>query len=209
MQFNKPACEKKRILKILTAKKGKHIIRFDNEGVCGLKKIAGFRNFALVFLTMFAFWLLLSGKFDLFHISAGIVSSLAVALFSGKLILSNPSDRGGVAIEIYRFARYTLWLVYQIFVSGIDVTKRVFKVKMPINTGIIKCRPRLQSDVALTILANSITLTPGTMTLDISDGEIFIHCLAIDDEQKLMKSETAFEAHIMHMLGYKNRGDSK
>jgi multicomponent Na+:H+ antiporter subunit E len=158
---------------------------------------------------MFAFWMILSGKFDLFHITAGIISSLAVALFSGKFILSNPTDRGGVGIEIYRFSRYTLWLIYQIFISGIDVTKRVFKVKMPINPGIIKCRPKLESDVALTMLANSITLTPGTMTVDISDGEIFIHCLAIEDEQKLIESEADFEAHIIRLLGYKDQGEKK
>lgn len=174
-----------------------------------MRKIAGFRNFLLVFLTMLSFWLLLSGKFDLFHIFAGIVSSLVVALFSGKLILSNPTDRGGIVFEIFRFVHYTIWLIYQIFISGIDVTKRVFKVKMPINPGIIKCRPKLKSDVALTILANSITLTPGTMTLDISDGEIFIHCLAIEDEQKLMGSEADFEAHIIRLLGYKVQGEQK
>jgi len=188
---------------------GRRIIRFANKGVFGLKKKVSYRNLILVFLIMFAFWLLLSGKFDLFHISAGIVSSLAVSLLSNKLVISNPTDRGGITIEVYRFLRYTLWLIYQIFVSGIDVTKRVFKVKMPINPGIIKCRPMLQSDVALTILANSITLTPGTMTLDISDGEIFIHCLAIEDEQKLMESEADFENEIMRTLGYKERGTCK
>jgi len=177
--------------------------------VCGLKTIKDYRNFLLTFLLMFIFWLLLSGKFDMFHIFAGIICSLLVALFSKKLVLANPTDRGGVGIEIYRFARYTLWLIYQIFVSGIDVTKRVFKLRMPINPGIIKCRPRLQSDVALTILANSITLTPGTMTMDISNGDIFIHCLAIEDEQKLMESAADFEAHIIRLLGYKDRGEQK
>jgi len=158
---------------------------------------------------MFAFWLLLSGRFDLFHISAGIICSLLVTLFSKKLVLTNPTDRGGVAIEALRIFRYTIWLIYQIFISGIDVTKRIFKLKMAINPGIIKCRPKLKSDVALTVLANSITLTPGTMTMDISDGEIFIHCLAIEDEQKLMESEADFEAHIIRLLGYKDSGEGR
>ena len=158
---------------------------------------------------MFTFWLLLSGRFDLFHISAGIICSLLVALFSKKLVLANPTDRGGVAIEALRIFRYTIWLIYQIFISGIDVTKRIFKLKMAINPGIIKCRPKLKSDVALTVLANSITLTPGTMTMDISDGEIFIHCLAIEDEQKLMESEADFEAHIIRLLGYKDSGEGR
>jgi len=179
------------------------------KGCVGLKKTKEYRNFFLTFLLMFAFWLLLSGRFDLFHISAGIICSLLVALFSKKLVLANPTDRGGVAIEALRIFRYTIWLIYQIFISGIDVTKRILKLKMPINPGIIKCRPKLKSDVALTVLANSITLTPGTMTMDISDGEIFIHCLAIEDEQKLMESEADFEAHIMRLLGYKDQGEGK
>lgn len=171
--------------------------------------MAFLRNHALVFLTMFIFWLLLSGKFDLFHVSAGIVCSLAVTLFSGKLAISNPQDRGSIFIEIFRFTRYILWLIYQIFVSGIDVTKRVLKVNMNINPGIIKCRPKLKSDVALTILANSITLTPGTMTLDIVDGEVFIHCLSIDDEQKLIESEAEFESQIIRTLAYKTQGEAR
>lgn len=175
----------------------------------GLRTIRDYRNFFLTFLLMFAFWLLLSGRFDLFHISAGIICSLLVALFSKKLVLPNPTDRGGVALEALRFLRFSIWLIYQIFMSGIDVTKRIFKLKMAISPGIIKCRPKLKSDVALTVLANSITLTPGTMTMDISDGEIFIHCLAIEDEQKLMESEADFEAHIIRLLGYKDQGEGK
>lgn len=159
-------------------------------------------------MTLFIFWLLLSGQFDAFHIGAGIIFSFLVTIFSRKLILDNPPDRGGIPLEIIRFARYTVWLVYQIFISGIDVTKRALKKNMPINPGIIKCKLSLKSDVALTILANSITLTPGTMTMDIDGSDIFIHCLAIEDERKLMDSEIDFENHIKEMLGYKGQDDN-
>jgi len=180
-----------------------------NKGDRLLKTKRNFINSIPLFTLMLGFWIFLSGKFDLFHLLAGVICSILVTVFSRKLHLANPPDRGGIALELYRLLKYSLWLVYQIFISGIDVTKRVFKLDMPINPGIIKTKSMLKSDVALTVLANSITLTPGTMTIDIVDEEIYIHCLAIESEEALLKSEAEFELQIMKMLGYKNVGVSK
>ncbi|MBT9130124.1 MAG: Na(+)/H(+) antiporter subunit E [Syntrophomonadaceae bacterium] len=174
-----------------------------------MKNIKGLRNSLPVFLILFAFWILLSGRSDGFHLTAGALSSLLVTLFSRKLLLDKPTDRGSIAIEVLRIIRYSVWLIYQIIISGIDVAKRTLKPVMPIYPGIIKCKLSLKSDIALTLLANSITLTPGTMTVDISGDEIFIHCLEIEDEQKLIESEMNFENHIKRMLGYKEYGDKK
>lgn len=159
-----------------------------------------------MFIVLFVFWLFLSAQFNIFHISAGIIFSLIVTYFAKPMFLNKPSDRGNITYITLRILRYVIWLIYQIFVSGIDVTKRVLKLNMPINPGIIKCKLTLKSDFSLTVLANSITLTPGTMTMDIVNDEIFIHCLAIEDEQKLIDSEDDFEDHIKKMLAYKDRG---
>jgi multicomponent Na+:H+ antiporter subunit E len=71
---------------------------------------------------------------------------------------------------------------------------------MPIRPGIVRFRSRLTGDVAQTTLANSITLTPGTMTLDIVGSDYYIHCLAIKDEEKLLEEERGFERHVELLL---------
>lgn len=163
------------------------------------------QNSILLFSIMFGFWVLLSGKLDAFHLSLGVVSSILVVLFTRKTVIANPTDRGGVALEFIRIAKYGVWLVYQIILSGIDVANIALRRDMKLKPGIIKCDLELKSEVSRTVLANSITLTPGTMTVDISGDVIYIHCLSIDDEQKLIDSENDFENQIKHMLGYKEQ----
>jgi multicomponent Na+:H+ antiporter subunit E len=72
---------------------------------------------------------------------------------------------------------------------------------MPISPGIIKFSSRLKSDVALTTLANSITLTPGTLTMDIIGGDYYIHCLAIELGEDLKKGGGDFERRVAHVFG--------
>jgi multicomponent Na+:H+ antiporter subunit E len=71
---------------------------------------------------------------------------------------------------------------------------------MPIRPGIVRFRSRLTGDIPQTTLANSITLTPGTMTLDIIEGDYYIHCLAITDEEKILEDERGFERHVELLL---------
>jgi len=59
--------------------------------------------------------------------------------------------------------------------------------------------------VALTTLANSITLTPGTMTVDVVGSDFYVHCLAVEDEEKLLEIERDFERHVERLFGLKDR----
>lgn len=141
-----------------------------------------FYTFLLTFPIMFAVWLLLSGKFDIFHLSLGVVSCAIVAYISGDLLFESPQITRLPGAWL-RFIRYIPWLFYQIFMANLHVLYLTFNPRMHdlINPKIINFKSKLYSDISLVTFANSITLTPGTITVYVSgDGEFHVH--AIDDQ---------------------------
>ncbi len=138
-----------------------------------------FYPFLLTFLIMFIFWILLSGKFDLFHLSLGIISCFIVAFFSGDLLFPELKTKGLLRSWI-RFIRYIPWLLYQIFLANLNLLYLTFHPRMMdlIDPRIIKFKSRLQNDLSLVTFANSITLTPGTITVYTSiDGDFKVHAI--------------------------------
>jgi len=136
-----------------------------------------FHPFALTFIIVFGLWVVLSGRFDSFHLSLGLISSAIVAYLSSDLL--SPSVRG-LLILLTRWIPYLPWLMKEIIKANLHVTYLVFHPRMMelIDPRIIKFRSRLKSDLALVTFANSITLTPGTITVYISlDGDFKVHAI--------------------------------
>ena len=142
--------------------------------------------FILTFFIMFVLWILLSGKFDAFHLSLGIISCVLVAYFSADLLFETPSIKvTRLTGSWIRFVRYIPWLLYQIFLANLHVLYLTFHPKMMdlIDPQIIKFRSRLRSDLSRVTFANSITLTPGTITVYVTlDGNFSVH--AIDKKSR-------------------------
>jgi multicomponent Na+:H+ antiporter subunit E len=139
-------------------------------------------TFLLSFLILFILWIVLSGKFDGFHITLGLISSAIVAAISGDLMFTSRRPRGIFSLWL-RMIAYVPWLIYQIFLANVHVMYLVFHPKMIelINPQIIEFESRLKGDYARTAFANSITLTPGTITVNVTVlGRFSVHC--IDDE---------------------------
>ena len=137
-------------------------------------------HFAIIFVLLFIFWMLLSGRFDAFHLTLGVISCALVTYFSGDLLISS-YEEGRVPFYL-RFVVYVPWLIYQIFLSSIHMMTLVFHPKplTRISPRIIRFRSKLTNEIALVTFANSITLTPGTITVTVSvDGEFRVH--AIDE----------------------------
>ncbi len=153
----------------------------------------------LTFIVLFGFWVFLSGQLDVMHLSMGIICSILVALYSHDLFIRSSDSIIDRANTLLRFIKYGFWLIYQIFIANIDVARRVLDPRMPISPEIIKFTSRLKSDVALTVMANSITLTPGTLTIDIIDGEYYIHCLATEYGDSIL--EGGFEKRMEYVFG--------
>ena len=143
------------------------------------KRIA-FYPFLITIIILSGVWVLLSGKFDLFHLSLGIISCVIVAVLSSDLLFPSQTTKGFFG-RLCRWILYLPWFMVEIVKSNLHVTYLVFHPRMMdlIDPRIIKFRSKkLKSDMALVTFANSITLTPGTITIDVSlDGDFKVHAL--------------------------------
>lgn len=138
-------------------------------------------SFSITFLICFATWIILSGRFDIFHLGLGLVACTIVASHSGSMLISvRELDR--LPGRWLRFILYIPWLLYQVILANIHVMILVCHPRMHelIDPRIVRFRSRLKKPMSLLIFANSITLTPGTITIYVSiRGEFTVH--AIDE----------------------------
>ncbi len=133
-----------------------------------------FHSFSL-FLTLYAFWLLLSGFFTPFLMTAGAGCALAVVWFARRM---DVVDHEGHPIRLGPKALvYWIWLIKEIVKSGWDVSKIILNPKLPISPTMVRFKPSQKTDVGLVLHANSITLTPGTIAIEVSADEFLVHGL--------------------------------
>jgi multicomponent Na+:H+ antiporter subunit E len=124
---------------------------------------------------LFAFWLLLSGIYEPFLVTAGLGSAAAVALLARRM---DVIDHEGQPLHLGPAALwYWPWLAKEIVKSGWDVSWRVLHPRLPISPTVVRFRPSQRTEVGLATHANSITLTPGTVTMDVARGEFLVHAL--------------------------------
>lgn len=155
------------------------------------------QNFLATFVILFCFWMLLSGKFDFFHLALGVICTAIVSFLSHDLLFANVRV-GDIRLIIVRFLAYIPWLIRQIVTANAHVAYLALSPKMPIRPQIMKFRTKLESDMSWVTLANSITLTPGTITMDIKDGEFFVHALSVKVAEDLDTGE--MEDRVAHMF---------
>lgn len=141
-----------------------------------LKKLPFTRYLATFFYT-FVFWLFLSGHYDIFHVTIGILCCAGVSYVSTDLLFYYKADKRRPLI-VAEFFLYTFWLLFQIIIANLQVARLVLSPKLKIDPRIIvyKCR-YLKDDVPKATFGNSITLTPGTVTLDIRGHDFYVHAL--------------------------------
>jgi len=160
------------------------------------RRKTAFQNFMGTGIILFAFWVLLSGQFDAFHLTLGAICSILVAYLYHDLLFANVRV-GDMRVVAGRFITYIPWLLYQILMSNIHVASLVLRRKMPIDPKIVSFKTKLETDISCVTLANSITLTPGTITMEIRDGVYYVHALSkkVADELKAGEMEDRV-AHI-------------
>ncbi len=136
----------------------------------------------LTFIALFCLWIILSGKFDLFHMSLGVISCAIVSILSGDLLFSQSKTKG-VFRQWFRVIVYIPWLLYQVGMANLYVLYLVFHPRMMelIDPQIIRFDSTLQKEISLVAFANAITLTPGTITMYVSINGTF-HVHAIDQK---------------------------
>jgi len=140
-----------------------------------------FRNILIQAGLLIAFWLVLSGLMDAFHITLGIISVALVILVNYRLrnyCFFREETSPGPPLNLFRFLIFIPWLVKEIIIASLQVAFIVLHPRVPTNPAVLRFKTRLPNMRAKVILGNSITLTPGTLTLWIKNDEFLVHSLA-------------------------------
>ena len=146
---------------------------------------------------LFAFWLLLSGYFEPFLIAMGLASAIAVTLFARRMRVA---DREGHPIYLILPALlYWPWLAKEIAASAWTVCRIILDPKLPISPNLVRFKPSQRSIVGLVTHANSITLTPGTITVEAEGGEFLVHGLTKTSAAGCVDSE--MDRRVSHFEG--------
>lgn len=141
-------------------------------------------SIGLQFVILFAFWLLLSGRFQAKYIIIGAVAAALVTFLTNDLFYAvlQRGERPGIRIrrillQMGWFLLYIPWLLLQIILANVQVAYLVLHPRMPIEPGLLLFRTKMRKGIARVTLGNSITLTPGTITVSLEDGNYIIHNL--------------------------------
>jgi len=150
----------------------------------------------ILFILLLAFWFVLSFKIDLTIAAIGFMVSSLVVLFNYDLVFNNTEATKLTFRTIKRFIVLFFVLIYNIAISNIEVAKIVLSKKMPIDPGFVTIKNPLKKELNQALFANAITLTPGTLTVDMNEEEIIIHGLVKESVKALDGSslERAFMA---------------
>jgi len=136
---------------------------------------------------LFAFWLLMSGIYTPFLVLSGLGGAIAVAALAGRMEVA---DREAQPLHLVPAAlAYWPWLMLAILKSGWTVARIIVDPRLPISPALVRFRPLQESTVGLVTHANSITLTPGTVTIEARRGEFLVHALTRAGAEGLAGSE--------------------
>lgn len=163
-----------------------------------------YRNFPFLVIGFTGVWLLLSNSLSWQVIAAGIGISvvLAITLSStwyaqlGKMRLTLKSLKAVIS--------YVFVFLGELIKANLDVALRVINPSLPIKPGIVEVKTRLKSPIGRLVLANSITLTPGTLTVEIRDDSLFIHWIDVsspDIEAATQEIVNKFEHYLEVIYG--------
>lgn len=140
------------------------------------------KQFIFLTIVLYGFWLILSGVFEIKFLIIGLVSSIIIAWITRSLLRMNSlGDKKETFLAFdfpyLKFLIYCLWLFGEIIKANIYVVKLVLNPKLPIDPAVITFKRHMSNPTAHTLLANSITLTPGTVTIDIVDDVYYVHAI--------------------------------
>jgi multicomponent Na+:H+ antiporter subunit E len=138
-------------------------------------------KYILTLISLFILWILLTSTLAWEEITAGLIFSAFIALFGYSYF----TEKGFSGITLRKIAYFLLYIplfFWEMIKANFDVAYRVVHPKMPIRPGIVQIKTNLKPDIAKLILGNSITLTPGTLTVEIVKDNLFIHWINVRTE---------------------------
>ena len=127
-------------------------------------------------ISLFLVWLLWSGHYTPLILAFGVASCVLVVYLSARLGIV---DREGHPVHLLpRLLTYGPWLIWAIVKANIDVAGRILNPSLPISPKLIRVQAGQKSDLGKVVYANSITLTPGTVSVDVEGSEILVHAIS-------------------------------
>lgn len=161
------------------------------------------KNYGLMFLTLIVFWLLLNNSLSLEIVAVGVAVSLLISLiFCSKCDIFNEISFTPKAL--YATVMFIFIFLGALIKANLSITKRVLSPSLPINPGIVQVKTKLKSKVGRMVLANAITLTPGTFTLELNGEDLFIHWVNVksgETEESTKEIVSSFEKYLEVMYG--------
>jgi multicomponent Na+:H+ antiporter subunit E len=163
------------------------------------------KHFIALAVILLAFWVLLSGKLETKYLIMGVGTSLLTTWVTLPL-LRVPSENQKEYFYAFdfpysKYAYYWLYLVKEIVKASIDVAKVVLNPKLPISPHVVQFTRPMVNPLAHVTLANSITLTPGTITMDIDEGVYTIHALTEGAADGLEDGQGEMMQRVSHIFG--------
>jgi len=165
-------------------------------------------SFLITTIAMFIFWILLSGEFTFILITSGVVASLITAylshdIFVGKADLKTETGR------VFKFIVYIPWLLWEIILANVEIAYLVLSPKPLVDPQIVRFKNDLKTDLGIVTLAHSITLTPGTVTVDANREEFVIHAIWQKSAEGIISGEMQrkvkkIEGEVMKIEGKKS-----
>ena len=144
----------------------------------------------ILFVLALLIWSFLTWPPDLQHLIIGVFVCVFVSFMTGDMFVKRPHVFKHISRYLW-FLYYIPLFIWECIKANIDVAYLVAHPDLPINPGIVKVKTTLKSDTGLTFLANSITLTPGTMSVDIDEenGFLYIHWINVKDKDTQKATE--------------------
>lgn len=140
-------------------------------------------KFIYTFIIVMGIWMAFTTSLETSELITGAVVSLLMAAISAKYF-SCCGLHNIFSVKSLYFIQYFFVFIIALIKSNFSMAKRVISPSLPINPGIIELETKLDNDFAKMILANSITLTPGTLTVDVIDNKFYIHWIDVESADK-------------------------
>lgn len=149
-------------------------------------------------LVLFGVWLLLSGHYVPLLLTFGVVSTVIAVYVSMRM---DVIDHEGHPVHLsWRAIIYWPWLIWQIILANIDVAKRILKPGLSISPHVVVLPTSQKTELGKVIYANSITLTPGTVSMELANGRVIVHALSVEAAEDLI--EGTMDRKVTTMEGH-------
>jgi multicomponent Na+:H+ antiporter subunit E len=169
-----------------------------------LQRVRGdFFGSVFIFLMLMAFWLLISASVHWEHMLVGVIFSVILTVFWSNLTISAENVTNFKIKQLYLLIVYFIKLVIEIVIANINVAMIVLNPRMPISPGIVIMRCDLERSLLRVLYVNSITLTPGTITVELEDNLLIVHALTEDVAHDV--EDWALNRRLMEMEALYNK----